>query len=431
MDKLFQIIFVSLLVLILAVLILVLIYVQDSSQMMSKDNIQEMPVELISVELKEFKISPSEINIKPGNVKFEVKNIGSVAHEFSVFEPGNTIPIVSVKNIENGQSKESNVVMLKEGIYEIGCYLPGHLEAGMKGKLVVGTTASQPSMKSMSNEEIEKAHEENIKAFPAKTEGLGAQWIEPKIVDGVKVFELTAMPIKWEVYPGKFIDSYSYNGQIPGPEIRVKQGDKVKVVLKNNLPESTSIHFHGLDLPFSQDGVPFISQDPVRPGETFEYNFTIIDTPGTFIYHPHLNAEQQVDKGLFGTFIVEGEKNWDVEYTLIPGDGLHGYTLNGKEFPATAPIIVQKDQKVLVRIVNAGSQLHPMHLHGFDFQVIAQDGKPTTAYTRDTITVAPGERYDILFTASKTGIWPFHCHILSHVESEHGMHGMATAVIVQ
>ncbi|MEK6866718.1 MAG: copper oxidase, partial [Thermoproteota archaeon] len=257
------------------------------------------------------------------------------------------------------------------------------------------------------------------------------QIIEPKIVDRVKVFELTAKSIKWEVSPGKFADSYAYNGQVPGPEIRVKQGDKVKVVLKNDLPESTSIHFHGVDLPFSQDGVPFISQPPIRPGETYEYEFTIVDVPGTFMYHSHHNAEQQVDKGLFGTFIVEGEKNWDVEFTLVTGDGSHGYTLNGKGFPATAPIVVKKDQKVLVRILNDGQMLHPMHLHGVDFQVVAQDGKSVTPYTRDTLTVAPGERYDILFTASKEGVWPFHCHVLSHVESEHGMHGMVTVVIVQ
>ena len=424
MNRWFQIIIVSLLVLILG--FLVLIYTQSlSSHVMTDDNIQE-----ISVDIKEFKFTPSEIQIKPGKVKFEVTNSGSVPHEFLVFESGKTTPIVSMKNMANGQTRESDVVELKEGVYEIGCYIPGHFEAGMNGKIVVGTS-SQSSEKAMSYEEMDKAHEEGVKAFPAKTEGIGGQQLEPKIVDGVKVFELTAKAIKWEVSPGKFVDSYAYNGQVPGPEMRVNQGDKVKVVLKNELPESTSIHFHGVDLPFSQDGVPFISQPPIHPGETYEYEFTIVDVPGTFMYHSHHNAEQQVDKGLFGTFIVEGQKNWDAEFTLITGDGSHGFTLNGKGFPATAPIVVKKDQKVLVRILNDGQQLHPMHLHGFDFQVIAQDGKPVTPYTRDTLTVAPGERYDIIFNASKEGVWPFHCHVLSHVESDHGMHGMVTAVIVQ
>jgi len=421
-----QITIVSLLVLILG--FLVLIYVQGlSSHTMTDNDIQTIPVDI-----KEFKFTPSEIQVKPGKVKFVVTNSGSVPHEFLFYESGEmTSPIVAMKNMASGQTRESDVVELKEGTYEMGCHLPGHFEAGMKGDIVVGSSASQPAEKAMSYEEMDKAHEAGVKAFPAKTEGMGGQVIEPKIVDGVRVFELTAKPIKWEVSPGKFVDSYAYNGQVPGPEIRVKHGDKVKVVLKNELPESTSIHFHGVDLPFSQDGVPFISQPPIHPGETFEYEFTIVDEPGTFMYHSHHNAEQQVDKGLFGTFIVEGEKNWDVEYTLVTGDGTHGFTLNGKGFPATAPIVVKKDQKVLVRILNDGQMLHPMHLHGFDFQVIAQDGKPVTPYTRDTLTVAPGERYDITFTASKDGIWPFHCHVLSHVESDHGMHGMVTAVIVQ
>jgi FtsP/CotA-like multicopper oxidase with cupredoxin domain len=422
-NKWFEIVIVSLLVLILG--FLVLIYTQNiSSDVMTDDHTQE-----ISVDIKEFKFTPSEIQIKPGKVKFEVTNSGSVAHEFLIFESGKTTPIVSMKNMANGQTRESSVVELKEGVYEMGCYLPGHFEAGMKGKIVVGT--NQQIQQTMNYEEMDKEHEKGVKAFPAKTEGVGGQILEPKIVDGVKVFELTAKAIKWEVSPGKFVDSYAYNGQVPGPEMRVKQGDKVKVVLKNELPESTSIHFHGVDLPFSQDGVPFISQPPIHPGETYEYEFTIVDLPGTFMYHSHHNAEQQVDKGLFGTFIVEGEKKWDAELTLITGDGSHGFTLNGKGFPATAPIVVNKDQKVLVRILNDGQQLHPMHLHGFDFQVIAQDGKPVTPYTRDTLTVAPGERYDIIFNASKEGVWPFHCHVLSHVESEHGMHGMVTAVIVQ
>jgi len=428
MNVWIQVIIVSLLVLILGVL--VLIYIQNFSSNTDMD--VKSDVQTISVDVKEFKFTPSEIQIKPGKVKFVVTNSGVGPHEFLVYESGKMAsPIVAIKNIASGQTKESDVVEMEAETYEMGCHLPGHFEAGMKGSVIVGALASQHSEKVMSYEEMDKAHEAGVKAFPAKTEGIGGQIIEPTIVDGFKVFELTAKPIKWEVSPGKFVDSYAYNGQVPGPEIRVKQGDKVKVVLKNELPESTSIHFHGVDLPFSQDGVPFVSQPPIHPGETYVYEFTIVDVPGTFMYHSHHNAEQQVDKGLFGTFIVEGKKDWDAEFTLVTGDGTHGFTLNGKGFPATAPIVVKKDQRVMVRILNDGQMLHPMHLHGFDFQVIAQDGKPVTPYTRDTLTVAPGERYDILFTASKEGVWPFHCHVLSHVESDHGMHGMVTAVIVQ
>lgn len=291
-----------------------------------------------------------------------------------------------------------------------------------------GTTlAEMPAFEMM-----DKYHEDGVKAFPAKTEGLGGQILEPKIIDGVKVFEVTAKETKWEVYPSKFIKAFSYNGQIPGPEIRVRKGDRIKVILHNELSESTSIHFHGVDVPNSMDGVPFITQPPVKPGESFTYEFTILDDPGTFMYHSHHNAEIQVGKGLLGAFIVEPEtKNWDVEHTLIIGDGDLGYTLNGKGFPATSPIVVKQGQKAMIRLLNEGQLLHPMHLHGFDLSVIAQDGKPVAPYLKDTLTVAPGERYDILFTASKKGVWAFHCHVLSHVESEKGMHGMVTAVIVE
>ena len=290
----------------------------------------------------------------------------------------------------------------------------------------------QDGAKQAAFEQMDLHHEEGVKAFPAKTEVLGGQVLKPKIVDGIKVFEITSKEVRWEVSPGKFIKGFAYNGQIPGPEIRVRKGDKIKVVLKNELPESTSIHFHGVDVPNEMDGVPFITQPPVKPNESFTYEFTVLDAPGTFMYHSHHNAEIQVGKGLLGTFIVEPErKDWDVEHTLIIGDGDLGYTLNGKGFPATSPIAVKQGQRVLVRLLNNGQLLHPMHLHGFDFSVVAQDGKPVSPYIRDTLTVAPGERYDILFTASKKGVWAFHCHVLSHVESERGMHGMVTAVIVQ
>lgn len=416
---------------ILAIFVSLIVMISGCTQSLPSYAKIEAGIQVITIDAKEFKFSPSEIQMKPGKVKFVVTNSGSVPHEFLVYETGKReSPIIAVIDVAKGQTKESDVVELKEGIYETGCHVPGHFDAGMKGKITVGSGKANPST-SMSYEEMDKAHEEGVKAFPAKTEGTGGQKLDYKIVDGVKVFELTSKAIKWEVEPGKFVDSYSYNGQIPGPEIRVKQGDKIKIILKNELHESTSIHFHGVDVPFSQDGVPFISQPPVRPGQTHEYGFTIVDGPGTFMYHSHHNAEQQVGKGLLGAFIVEGKKNWDVEYTMVVGDGALGYTLNGKGFPATAPIVVKKGQKVLVRILNEGLQLHPMHLHGFDFQIIAQDGKYVAPYTRDTLTVAPGERYDIVFTATKEGIWPFHCHVLSHVESEHGMHGMVTAVIVQ
>ena len=285
----------------------------------------------------------------------------------------------------------------------------------------------------MSADEMDRAHGASVKAFPATTQGTGGIVLAPRVVGGVKVFELTTKAVRWEVSPGEFVEGYAFNGQIPGPQLRARKGDKVKIVLRNELPESTAVHFHGLTVPNAMDGVPFITQDPIKPGETFNYEFEIVDGPGTYMYHSHHNALAQVGRGLFGSFIVEGSRStkWDQEHTMIVGDGDLGYTLNGKGFPATAPIVATLGSKVLVRFINAGQMLHPMHLHGFHFTVVARDGRPITPYVLDTLTIAPGERYEVIFTANLVGTWAFHCHILSHVDSEHGMLGMVTAVVVK
>jgi hypothetical protein len=91
--------------------------------------------------------------------------------------------------------------------------------------------------------------------------------------DGTKQFELTTKIVDWEVEPGKTVKAWTYNGQVPGPMIKVADGDKVQIVVKNELPQSTSVHFHGLEVPNAMDGVPYITQDPITPGETFTYSF--------------------------------------------------------------------------------------------------------------------------------------------------------------
>lgn len=283
------------------------------------------------------------------------------------------------------------------------------------------------------HEEMDAAHEARVKAFPAKTRGLGAQPIQAKIVGGIKVFEVTARQIQWEVEPGISRTAFAYNGQVPGPTIRVNEGDRVRVILKNQLPESTSIHFHGLTTPNAMDGVPFITQPPVRPGQTFTYEF-VAGPPGTHMYHSH-NGADQITKGLLGAFIVVPrgtEPAVAADVVMVINDGPLGYTLNGKSFPATQPIVVKPGQRVRIRYLNEGQIIHPMHLHGFPQQVIAKDGRPLPQpYMVDTLNVAPGERYDVLVTASEPGVWALHCHILSHAESVRGMHGMVTALIVQ
>jgi FtsP/CotA-like multicopper oxidase with cupredoxin domain len=258
-----------------------------------------------------------------------------------------------------------------------------------------------------------------------------------------KVFGLTVSEIQWEVSKGTFADAYAFNGQVPGPEIRVQEGDQVRFEVENQLPQPFVLHFHGLTVPNEMDGVPYITQPAIMPGEHWTYEFTIKDPPGFYVYHSHFNSAEQVDHGLYGAIIVEprtggwasvyGEEP-DVETTLFLGDGTLGYNLNAKSFPATSPTVAKDGDWVLYHLANEGQLLHPMHLHGFHFEVVGVDGYPLQAddrYLLDTLVVAPGQRFDILVHANNAGAWAFHCHILPHVEGPQGMFGMVTALVVQ
>ena len=283
---------------------------------------------------------------------------------------------------------------------------------------------------------MDAAHEKGVKAFPAKTAGQGNQLLEPRAEKGVKIYELTTEELQWEVAPGQSVKAWAYNGQVPGPQIRVTEGERVRIQLTNKLPESTSIHFHGLEVPNDQDGVPYITQPPVKPGATYTYEFDVPNA-GSHMYHSHHNAAKQVGMGLLGAFVVAPKRpnarhRADVDYVMIINDSYHGYTLNGKGFPATEPIVAKKGQTVRLRYMNEGQMIHPMHLHGMHMTVIARDGWDLASpYKCDTVNVAPGERWDVLVKCTNPGTWALHCHILPHAESEHGMFGMVTALVVQ
>jgi FtsP/CotA-like multicopper oxidase with cupredoxin domain len=301
-----------------------------------------------------------------------------------------------------------------------------------------GTMAPNPApiTPAAAAEEMDRMHEAGIKAFPAKSVGKGNQLMQPRMDGSVKVYELTAKKMRWETAPGQTVEGWAYNGQIPGPQIRVREGDRVRMIVKNELPESTAMHFHGLEVPNDQDGVPFITQPPIKPGKSFTYEFNVPNA-GSHMYHSHHNAATQVGLGMLGAFIVEPKnplpiERADVDYVLIMNDGMHGYTFNGKSFPATEPIVAKLGQKVRIRFMNEGMMIHPMHLHGMHMTVIAKDGWNTPApWKCDTLNVAPGERYDVIVNCNNPGTWAFHCHILPHAESDHGMFGMVTALIVK
>jgi len=162
-----------------------------------------------------------------------------------------------------------------------------------------------------------------------------------------------------------------------------------------------------------------------------------VSNSGSHMYHSHHNSTKQVGMGLLGAFIVEPKKpraieRADIDYVMILNDSQGGYTLNGKGFPATEPLLAKRGQKVRIRFMNEGIMIHPMHLHGMPMTVISKDGWPQPApWKCDTLNIAPGERWDVIVNCTELGTWAFHCHILPHAESERGMFGMVTALIVQ
>ncbi|OFW78618.1 MAG: hypothetical protein A2Z48_07255 [Actinobacteria bacterium RBG_19FT_COMBO_70_19] len=292
----------------------------------------------------------------------------------------------------------------------------------------------------MSVQDMLEGHAAGVNAFPAETEALGNQPLQPTIENGWKVFELTAQEVTWETEPGVFVDAMGFNGTVPGPELRVNPGDKVRIIVRNEMTQPTTMHLHGVTVPNGMDGVPYITQDPIMPGGFFTYEFEVVDPPGFYVYHSHFNSTEQVGKGMYGAIYIEpkggfsdvyGEKI-EVESTMFLGDGPTGYVLNGKGFPATQPIVAELGDDVLIHLANDGALIHPMHLHGYHFEVVAEDGFVLEQpYMADTLMVAPGQRFDILVKADYPGVWAYHCHILPHVEGPAGMFGMVTALVVQ
>ncbi len=304
-------------------------------------------------------------------------------------------------------------------------------------------SGSSGSSGSVSADEMDAMHEEGITQFLANitdpiTEGLGAQDAEFTMDGDTKVFELTCAPIEWEVTPGQIEQGMAYNGMIPGPTIRATEGEKIRILVHNELEESTAVHWHGQRLPNDQDGVPFITQPPIKPGESYTYEFTARPF-GSHMYHSHHNAAVQVGGGLLGALIIDpadpaDEPDYDLDYLYIFNDALGGYTINGKGFPATSAYTAKVGQRVRFRFMNEGNMVHPVHLHGFHMEVFARDGYPLPQpFICDTLTIAPGERWDAIVVTDELGIgaWAFHCHILTHAESEHGMFGMVSAFIVE
>ena len=400
------------------------------------------------VELSEFAVSPAPLEATTSG-GLRITNGGSVPHDLHVEGTDLASPM-----IDPAGSATLDLSSVAPGEYTVYCMVPGHREAGMETTLRVtgadsastgGSAADGAGWRSrdggtaMSAEEMDEAAAKRTAAFPAKTEGLGAQPLAPTVLaDGTKQFELTTSVVQWEVEPGRKVEAMTYNGTVPGPTLEVAPGERVRVVVTNEMDESTSIHFHGLTTPNAQDGVPDITQPPIRPGETFTYEFTAQDTPAVGMYHSHHNAAVQVPGGLAGAFLVgeqpvpEGVTVAQEQIMMLNDSGEIGFSINGKSFPATAPIVARQGEWIEVSYMNEGQMVHPMHLHGLAQTVIAKDGFPVPQpYQADTILVAPGERYTVLVQAEVPGTWAWHCHILNHAERSDGMFGMVTALVVE
>ncbi|MEX0930809.1 MAG: multicopper oxidase family protein [Candidatus Paceibacterota bacterium] len=431
------------------------------------------------------------------------------------------------------------------------------------------------------------------------TEFQSAYDVEAKENGTTKEFTLVARESELEITENQSTKIWSYNGSVPGPELRIIKGDTLKVTFRNNLSQPTTIHWHGVRVPNAMDGVPGVTQDPILPGEEFVYEFTPKDA-GTFWYHPHVRGSEQVERGLYGTLIVEDpddpvyavdqilviddwrllddgtidprfntrhdlmhdgrwgstitvngkqgyamqvrpgerlrlrllntsngriyklgfgglkanviavdgmkvgetfsaesfelapgnrldvdivipdsntEKNFRITDTFtrksvnlvnlsVKGNSVSGatfavpvadhmpvwetaiqapitqeyalnarrggtygieWTINGKAYPETDPITLKAGEFNKLRFTNESARLHPMHLHGQFFKVVARNGKKVNEpYWRDTVLIHAKETVDIVLVPLDKGQWAMHCHILEHAEA-----GMMTVVNVQ
>ncbi|RWM78659.1 MAG: DUF4396 domain-containing protein [Mesorhizobium sp.] len=288
----------------------------------------------------------------------------------------------------------------------------------------------------------------------------GDRKLEARMENGIKVFDLETSVIRWAILPDVKVDAYAINGQVPGPRLHIRQGDRVRINLTNRLPESTTIHWHGLILPNEMDGPADITQEPIPPGSSYRYEFTAGQS-GTYFYHSHDHVDRQQALGLYGALIIDpanpqDEIAADHDYVIqlqewlmregltfpsMPMDGgqPNYFTINGRAYPSTDTIRMKVGETLKVRFIGTNNGfIHPMHIHGGPFEVVARDGEtiPESArFLADTVNVGPGQRYDVVWQARRPGKWLIHCHIGHHTTNnnveEKGGGGLMVVIDVQ
>lgn len=354
-----------------------------------------------------------------------------------------------------------SVVLLITGLIAPANYLNLSLSAKQVGGLIMpkqmimdrDTTADAMRDMSYVNPHLDTA------SFPVQE--TGDRELEPKMDGQTKVFDLTASVVRWHILPNVTVDAYAYNQQIPGPRLHLKQGDHVRINVHNELPEATTVHWHGLIVPNQMDGPGDITQKPILPHQSYTYEFTVTQS-GTYFYHPHYQPDRQQSLGLYGAIIIDPSSapadgiHADHEYVVqlqewlvregltypamfMEGGLANYFTINGKAYPSTDTINMKVGETLKVRFIGTNNNfIHPMHIHGGPFTVVARDGEtlPVSArFQADTVNVGPGQRYDVIWPARKPGKWLIHCHIPHHTANnnveEHGGGGLMLLIDVQ
>lgn len=266
---------------------------------------------------------------------------------------------------------------------------------------------------------------------------------------------LVAQVSEVQVAPRHAYRTWVYNGKFPGAEIRVKEGDRLRIVVDNELPEGTTVHWHGVRVPNPMDGVPGLTQQPIKPGENFVYDYVAAPT-GTYIYHAH--AGLQLDRGLMGPLIIEEKQphiSYDREYVIVLDDflpdapkplaggggmmgsagsgmmgrmmggtsqgqhGMMGGGMMGGEMPPYAGLMInahlpedpvvfdaRKGERLRIRFLNpSGASAYRVAVGGHRMAITHTDGRPVKPVPVDAFDIGMGERYDVLVEPNNPGVW--------------------------
>ncbi len=315
----------------------------------------------------------------------------------------------------------------------------------LQGAMVVGAGALSPGAGAAA--EMAESHKRGLAEERHAVAGDGGEMravVTPDVAElafemdgGVKVFHLVAEPVKQEIYPGKILNLWGYNGSAPGPTIQARQGERVRIIVDNHLPEPTSMHWHGFDIPFAMDGGPGLSQDAISPGGRYVYEFTL-QQEGTLFYHSHMAMQEMM--GMIGAFIMHPAEAYDPpveedfaiilqEYAVLPNNPtpnsmsmeFNWLTLNGKSGPANTPLIVRLGDRVRLRFINLGMDHHPIHMHGHQFVITGTEGgrQPRATWgPNNTVLVGVAQSRNVEFVATNPGDWMIHCHMPHHMMNQ-------------